>query len=269
MKIVCPNPQYFSQVKCRAILLSTLGFLAVIAATQITAAESSYSDFGSRANLAVRGQLRPAEHTLLSAGIAGQITAIAVKTGSIIKQGELLVRFDCREQEAQQDIFAARLQAARTQLDVNDRLQSFNNISTLEVDLARAEMAIAEAESRRNSAVLDKCEIHAPFDGTVVARHVQVHQYVGVGEALLQVVNPASLEIEAVIPSSALSWVKVGEKFSLQLDETGAIVVATIDRLVGEVDPVSQTLRIFGRIDSTLDKLLPGMSGRLIFDAAP
>ena len=106
----------------------------------------------------------------------------------------------------------------------------------------------------------------APFSGTVVEKTAQAYQFASVGDPLMRIVNADSLEVEAVLPSTALAWIKTGLPFTLQLDETGEQVTAVIDRLVSEVDPVSQTLRIFGKIQDNNLHLLPGMSGRLQFN---
>ena len=216
--------------------------------------------------LSVRGQLRPAQAASLSAGVGRQITHISVQAGSDFQEGDVLVRFDCREEGAEKDI-KAKLDAARTRQDVNLRLEEFENVSVLAIELSRAELAMTEAELRKIDAILDKCVVRAPFSGSVVEKSAQEYQFVGVGEPLLEIMNPDSLEIEAVLPSTALAWIEKGQILEMDIDETGALVAAQVDRIVREVDPVSQTIRIFGSIDSAGVNLLPGMSGQLRFSS--
>lgn len=217
--------------------------------------------------LSVRGQLRPAQAASLSAGVGRQITHISVQAGSDFQEGDVLVRFDCREEGAEKDIIKAKLDAARTRQDVNLRLEEFENVSVLAIELSRAELAMTEAELRKIDAILDKCVVRAPFSGSVIEKSAQEYQFVGVGEPLLDIMNPDSLEIEAVLPSTALAWIEKGQAIEMDIDETGALVAAQVDRIVREVDPVSQTIRIFGSIDSAGVNLLPGMSGQLRFSS--
>lgn len=216
----------------------------------------------------VRGQLRPTEYTSLAAGVARPLSDVRVRTGSSFSRGDVLIQFDCSEERAEKDMIQAKLDAATARLAVNERLEKLESVSGLDVELSRSEVAMTRAELRRTDAIISKCEITAPFDGSVVEKHVQAYQFVNIGEPLLEIVNPKSLEIEAVLPSQALAWIKPGQRFSLLLDETGQVVQANVDRLVSEVDPVSQTLRIFGRITPAAgeEDLLPGMSGRLSFE---
>jgi hypothetical protein len=56
-----------------------------------------------------------------------------------------------------------------------------------------------------------------------------------------------------------------GTVFSLKLDEIDAPVKAKIDRNVGTIDPVSQTIRVIATLLSPPAALLPGMSGEVVF----
>ena len=96
--------------------------------------------------ISVRGQLRPAEFATLSAGVSRSITAVSRKTGEDFKIGDVLVRFDCREEEAEKEIISARLLGAKTRFDVNNRLDVLENVSKLELELSRSDMAMAQGE---------------------------------------------------------------------------------------------------------------------------
>ena len=53
--------------------------------------------------------------------------------------------------------------------------------------------------------------------------------------------------------------------FTLSLLETGRDYPCEVTRLAAKIDPVSQTVRVTGRIVGKADDLLPGMSGRASF----
>ncbi len=240
-------------IACSAVLL--------LSATSALAADSTARVMN------VRGQLRPSEYTSLAAGVAKIVLDSPLKAGSSFKKGDVLVHFDCREESAEKEIIEAKLATAKSQLDVYSKLDALENVSKMELEVGRAQVIINTGELKKVDAMLDKCDIRAPFAGNVTEKMVQPFQFATLGEPLLRIVNPKSLEVEAILPSSALAWIKKGASFTLKLDETGEVVTAVVDRLVGEVDPVSQTLRIFGRLQSDSPSLLPGMSGNLDFGA--
>lgn len=213
----------------------------------------------------VRGQLRPVQHAVLAAGMFGQLSKFPIVVGSRVKEGDLLVEFNCLAVEAEMAMSVARLSSAKTALEVNMRLAEMENISALAVEQSKAEVAVGEADLRRSEAAVDQCKIYAPFAGTVIEKFVQSHQFVAAGEPLLRLVDANNLEVEAVLPSSWLLWLKPGVTFKVRVDELGLVVDAKLTRVVDEVDPVSQTIRILGSLVAPPPELLPGMSGRLIF----
>lgn len=121
------------------------------------------------------------------------------------------------------------------------------------------------AELNRIEALLSRCVVTSPFAAVVSEKLAQAFQYVKEGDSLLELVDTSNLEVEMVIPSKWLKKLAAGTQFSLQLDEFDTPVRAKIDRNVGTIDPVSQTIRVIGVLLSPPGKLLPGMSGEVIF----
>ena len=217
----------------------------------------------------IRGQVRSSRHAVLAAGMAGELQDMPVDAGREVRQGDVVAVFDCAAEQADREITQAKLQAARAKLSVNQRLAQARNVSVLDVDLSRSEVAMSTAELRRIDANLRHCTVHAPFPAVVVDRRVQAHEYVALGTPLLELVDVSSLEIEMVVASQWIARLKPGTPFSLRVDETGQVARAQVDRMVAVIDPVSQTLRVIGRLDGTASGLRPGMSGEVMFDPPP
>jgi RND family efflux transporter MFP subunit len=224
---------------------------------------------GTNAFDAIRGQLRPKRHTVLGAGIAGRIDTFPVEVGDAVAADQLLVTMDCAVLEADQRASQARQMAASARHTVNGRLAKMNNISGLELDLSRAEMAMARAEEQRIGARMRSCKVAAPFAGVVIAKSAQAYQYVAEGEPLLQLVDNSELLVEAAVPSSWLAELKIGQSFTMHLDELAMDVKGRIEGTEGRVDPVSQTVRLIGSLIDPPKGLLAGMSGPIALAAEP
>jgi multidrug efflux pump subunit AcrA (membrane-fusion protein) len=82
---------------------------------------------------------------------------------------------------------------------------------------------------------------------------------------MLEALSDKRLELEMIVPSMWLSWLKPGSPLKVAIDETGKTYPATLSRLSGKVDAVSRSVKVYGRIDTQSDTLLPGMSGHAIF----
>lgn len=233
-----------------------------------TLAPVTYEVSGDQSSVpAIRAQLKARQYTTLSAGVSGHLVSFDVSIGKPVKRGEVIARFDCRMETQERNIARAKLDAAKEKIRVNERLSELNNVAELELQLSRAERAIAQAELKRIEAQLDYCVVDAPFDGVVVEKHVQAHQFVNRGEPLLELVNLEQLEIEMIVPSVWLGKIGGASDFQFSVDETGVVVQALLDRTGGVVEPVSQTVKLIGvmKPGQSRTHLLPGMSGSVRF----
>lgn len=209
----------------------------------------------------IRAQISPRRHTVLSAEIPGKIVRLDLREGDAFESGDVLAAIDCAAHEARRDRAAAQEDAARRRLDTAGRLDRLSSISRLEVDEARAALAAAEAETALAQVFVARCEIRAPFAGRVAERRVQEHQYVAEGDQLLAILDDAALEVEMLVPSRWLVWLEPGQTFSVAVDELGSTVEAEVARIGARVDPVSQSIKVFGRIPQGTPGLVAGMSG--------
>jgi len=238
--------------------------LVCLAAGPAAAQMSAHSDDG----YAVRAQLRSRNFAVLSAGISGEVVRMPVREGDRVAQGAVLAAMDCSTQVAARKVAEARLTAARAKSRVSDRLAELNSASVLEVELARSDVAQVVAELGAMDASLRKCEVRAPFAGLIVGQPARPHQFVREGDPLVELYDTGNMELELIVPSRWLEWLRPGASFAMTVDELGTSIKAVVDRVGGRVDPVSQTMRLIGRVEGGQKDLLPGMSGTATFERA-
>lgn len=247
-------------------LAALLFAVAVAGAGIATAANQAATAPGATPGLEsqdIRAQLSPRRYTTLAAELAAKIERIGVKEGERFKSGETLIRFDCSLQRAQQQRAQAAMVATERTLAANKRLAQLNSIGQLELDTAEAEFAKARADVDLMSATLGKCEVTAPFGGRVAEQKVREQQFVQAGQPILDILDDSTLELEFIVPSRWLTWLKAGYVFRVLIDETGATYPARITRLGARVDPVSQSLKVAAVVDGRFPDLMAGMSGRV------
>lgn len=211
----------------------------------------------------IRAQLTPRRYTTVAAEIGAKISRLPVSEGGAFKAGQLLVNFDCSLQQAQLNKSKAELDGADQSLKTNERLVELNAGGQLEVELARAARAKARAEVGASQAVLGKCSVSAPFAGRVAEQKVREQQYVQPGQALLDIIDDSVLELEFLVPSRWLAWLKTGGQLQVQIDETQKTYPARFTRIGARVDPVSQSIKVAAAIDGRFPELIAGMSGRV------
>ncbi len=217
----------------------------------------------------LRAQLTPRRYTTLAAEIGARIERLSASEGAPMREGDVLVRFDCSLQKAQQDRARTSLDAAEKLLATQRRLVELGATGRQEVDQAEAEVGKTRAELRQIDVTLGKCEIPAPFSGRVAELKVREQQYVQPGQALLEVLDDSVLEVEFIMPSRWLQSVRVGSTVRIAVDETGKTYPARVLRLGARVDPVSQSIKVIAAIDGRHAELIAGMSGRVLVKRGP
>jgi len=209
----------------------------------------------------IRTQLMARDAVVLSSELAAKIANLPLRDGDSFKQGETLVAFDCTVYDAQLKKAQAVADSAKKLFDVNKRMAELNSIGALELQQSEAKVKEAEADVNYMLASVRKCVISAPFSGRIAKRLVANHQYVNMGTPLLDILDSSTLELQLIVPSRWLAWLKTGQSFTVTLDELGKSYTAKVTQLGARIDPVSQTLSITGKIEGTAPELLAGMSG--------
>ncbi len=214
--------------------------------------------------LEIRAQLTPRRYTTIAAEIGAKVASLPVPEGGAFRAGQALVSFDCAVQRAQADRAQAELEAASQTLQANQRMQVLNAIGQLELDLSRSAENKARAELHAQTAMLAKCEVSAPFAGRVAEQRVREQQFVQAGQPLLDILDDSVLELEFLVPSVWLRWIKPGGAFEVHIDETRRTYPARFIRLGARVDPVSQSVKAVAAIHGRFPELMAGMSGRVL-----
>ncbi|HZX33266.1 MAG TPA: efflux RND transporter periplasmic adaptor subunit [Rhodocyclaceae bacterium] len=212
----------------------------------------------------IRAQLMPRRYTTLAAEIGAKVSRLPVPEGGSFRAGQVLIAFDCSLPQAQLNKARAALGAAEKTWNANKRLNELNSVGKVELEVSEAEVAKAKAEVASNAAVIAKCSVPAPFAGRVAEQKVREQQYVQPGQPLLEILDDSALELEFIVPSPWLAWLKPGYAFQIKIDETGKTYPAKVQRLGARVDPVSQSVKLSAAIDGKFNELIAGMSGKVL-----
>lgn len=241
---------------------------AGIAGTSETATPALNEAAGQAEPNEARGVLRAGQTAEIGASMAGKLVKVPYKPGQSFSEGALLAQFDCTQQRAEADAIEHALSALSVKHDNVKELEALGAAGTLEVSMAAADMARAQADLRVAKTRLKHCSVYAPYAGMVKTRHVSAYDTPQAGAPLLSIIRAGALEIDLITPSSWMRWMKPGDKFKFEIDETGQVYSAKIVRFGAAVDPVSQTLEVTAKFEKRAASALPGMSGVARFTPA-
>ena len=205
------------------------------------------------------------QEAVLSSELAARIENIAVKEMQRFKKGDLLIQFDCSLYEAQKDVVSANANGALIKLKSDEQMLQMRSIGKYELELSISEYEKAKSELRIAELNVERCKIKAPFDGAVEEVVVNTFETIQPQVELMKIIQTDILELEMVVSSEWISWLKIGHPIKVYIDEIQKEFNASVSGIGANVDPVSQTIQLKGTITNASPALLPGMSGRVVF----
>lgn len=214
----------------------------------------------------VRGVINPVSESTIASKMTARITAMPYGEGQSFPAGALLARFDCSQIQAELRAAQAATSAYKKTYDTNVELDLYEAVGKNEVAVSKANLGKADAEANAVAAQLPDCTVHAPFAGKVVEQLARAREIAASGQPLLKIQSGREVEMELIVPSKWLTWLKSGEKFSFKIDETGNVIRGRVKRFGASVDPVSKTIRVTGIVTQRNGLVLAGMSGTATFD---
>ncbi len=215
------------------------------------------------APLQIRAKLSPVRYAVISAEVGAKVEKLPFAEGARFRAGEALVVFESAAYRAQADKARAQADSAERIVTAYRRLAEQGSVGQLELLSAEARAAEAKADKELTQVMLSKCTVSVPFAGRDGELRVREQQYVQSGQPLIEVIDDSTLELEFIATSASLAWLRIGQKFSVKIDETGKSYEAVLTRIGAKVDPVSQTIKLAASIQSGNAELLAGMSGTI------
>lgn len=208
----------------------------------------------------VRALVVPKQQTVLSAQIPGKINRLTVNEGDRFKKGQALASLDCTIHRLQLEEYRAELHGAEKTVSVQRQLAGLNSGNALEGAMAEANMGRVKAKIAMAEATIEMCDIKAPFDGRVVEKKINAHQNVTAGQPVLEILDDSTLEVELIVPSKWLVWLKSTTAFHVTIDEGGKDFTGSITRIGARIDPASQSVKVVGELaGGTGKELVAGM----------
>jgi membrane fusion protein, multidrug efflux system len=214
-----------------------------------------------------RGIIKALTEATIAIDYTARVMKLPVLEGQAFSRGEVLISFDCKKYNAEINAARASAHAAELIFSNNRKLAARGAMGSNEVDISHAQLVKAQAEAQSLQARTGSCNFKAPFDGRMVQRIVQEQESPAPNQPLIRIVDTSKLEIETIIPSKWLNWVKPGKVFKFSIDETGKSLDARVVRVGATVDAVSQTIKAYGVLTVKDPSVLPGMSGTAMFNS--
>lgn len=222
------------------------------------------------------GALQAVQQSTVAAQVAGNVLQLAVKAGDRVKAGQVLARIDERETQAglarsdagvaqaEAELRNAKVQAERTR---ELRAQGFVSQAALDVaetQLKAAEAGLQQAQAGRTQAALARgfTNVTAPFNGVVLATHVEAGDLASPGRPIATVYAPGALRAVVQVPASRAAVARSARHIEVQLPGTARWIAPTAVTPLPIADAVSQTVE--WRLDMPADVSAASTPGQMV-----
>ncbi len=210
--------------------------------------------------LSVVGSLRAVNGVLVSTDLAGIVAQIAFESGREVKKGELLVKLDTQQEEAQLHSAQARRELARISLQREKDLIAKNAVAQSDYDAAESEFRQADAAVEESEALIARKTIVAPFDGVAGIRQVDLGQYLNVGSTIAPLQSLDPIYVEFSIPQQDIDQIVPGKKLRVRADGVAGMEFAgEVTAIDSRVDEATRNVTVQGTVRNPDHKLRPGM----------
>ena len=212
------------------------------------------------AMLGAIGSVTAVHGVTVAADLPGLVAEIAFDSGRTVPAGEVLVRLDARQEEAQLAAALAHLELTRLNLERKRGLVDEGIVSKADYDTAVAEHKQAEAKVGEIRATIERKKIRAPFTGLLGIRQVNLGQYLSGGDPIvpLQSLNP--IYVNFAVPQQEAGRLKVGGEVRVSAEGlTGAEFAGKITAIDSVVDEATRNLQVQATLANPDGRLRPGM----------
>ncbi len=239
--------------------------------------------------------VEPVTRSTLAAEEGGLVAERHFDEGQRVKKGELLARTrtdlldiqltaavasrasaQAMLERAQADADHAARELARirklqsesvgSEKEINDALNN-DRVGKAMVAVRTAELAEKDAQVGHLKLLIEKSQVHSPFEGVIQRRHVEVGQWIKQGDPVAELVQLDPLFVRVYVPESVISRIRVGDTAAVTFDALGGgadagEVTGKIEQILPSADPSSRTFPVKILLPNPGMKIWPGFFAR-------
>jgi membrane fusion protein (multidrug efflux system) len=177
-----------------------------------------------------------------------------------VRENDVLVQLDTRQEQAQFAAAEAQLELARLNFDRMQGLIGQDAVSRAEYDNAAAAQKQAEAKLREIRATIERKTIRAPFSGILGIRQVNLGQYLNAGDPVVPLQSLDPIYVNFGVPQQDAAAVGIGRKIRVRAgDLAGAAFTGRVSAIDSVVDQTTRNITVQATLANPRGKLRPGM----------
>lgn len=214
------------------------------------------TDFSNR--IFATGTVRADDQIILRTETSGIITGIHFTEGQRLTEGELLLKINDADLQAELRRAEYRMNLAKIREERVKNLIERNAIAQEEYDIALNELNVIRAEMDLIQSRIEKTEIRAPFDGQIGLKNVSLGEYITPQAEIATFQNIDNIKIDFSISERYSNVISTGRRFSFKRQGSDKYYTGTVYAIEPRIDSDTRTLIIRGIAPNDDRRILPG-----------
>jgi membrane fusion protein (multidrug efflux system) len=207
-------------------------------------------------SIEVNGASLSEEMIELHPEISGRLTYLNIPDGAEVAQGTLLAKINDADLQAMLEQQKVQLDLANKTEQRLRQLLTVNGVNQSDYDAALSQVNTINANIKVLYAQIDKTVIRAPFYGRLGLRMVSPGAYVTPQTVLGTLQQTDKIKIDFTLPEFYEDQVKVGNKVSVQTNESDEKQTAVITAIEPQINVDTRNIKVRARLEK--GKISPG-----------
>jgi membrane fusion protein (multidrug efflux system) len=206
------------------------------------------------------GSISAVQGAIVSTELGGVVSKVEFQNGGVAKKGDVLIELDTSSEDAQLHTAEADLELARANRDRTRDLANRKVVSKSELDAAEGAFGQKQGTVDNMHSLIGKKEVHAPFDGQLGIRQVNVGQMINAGQQVVAVTSLDPVYVDFALPQQELAKLNPGLEVVVHSDVVpGREFKGTLTAINSMVDAVTRNVSLQATLENKDHVLRPGM----------
>lgn len=209
-------------------------------------------------NIQTTGSIMSNEEVDIRSEISGKIKGLYFKEGSFVNKGQLLVKLEDDDLQAQWNKLDIEIQLAQSQEVRQKKLLASAAITEEAYENTMMSVKILKANQDIIKAALQKTKIYAPFSGIIGLRNVSVGTFLSPTQIVATIQDIQPLKLEFSIPEKYNHLVLPGKSIQFTVSNVSRPLSAIIYAKEPKIDPITRTSTIRATFNNPDKNIFPG-----------
>lgn len=209
-------------------------------------------------NISTTGTLIPDEEVEIKSEVSGRITQILFKEGQYITKGQLMVKLNDDDLQAEMQRLKIEIKLAEDKESRQKQLLTASAVSKDDYEVILTNLQLLKANAEILKTKIEKTRIVAPFSGIVGLKEVSPGSFINNGTVLTTLQSVKPLKLEFTIPEKYNPYLPNNSEVEFKVVQSDETFKAKVYARDPKIDLNTRTVKIRAIYPNTSGKLLAG-----------